>query len=679
MCSHFRWMMRPVVPRRLRRLRGPCEGKTAYDVAAAIIWALGGSALEEVGDFAGVFANLMEKRGGRRFNIVIDALDEASTPVDARAIIAEIVLPIATTCSHLGTQVLLGSRRADAAGDLLRSLGRSQTVIDLDLPEYFTLQDLSDYVLATLQLYGDERPDSPYATMITAQPVAEQIAALSGRNFLVGGLIARSHGLYDASPCPLAEITYTANVGAALDFYLSRMPPMDGDVPAVDLLTALAYAESPGLTLELWQAAVLALTDQHVPILQLARFANGPAASFLIEFGDHDTVRSYRMFHQAVNDSLLRARHRLIQNHIDEKALVRRLCAGVRGSAWHEAPRYLLRSLPGHASRGGMLNRLLRDDEYLLHADLRQSINATSGSVGPLDRDRVKLLSLTPSAAYQPTRLPEVRFFSLTEVLEGLGTSYRKRADGSFTAIWATTSPRAEYLVIEDCAKPVTAICTLRAGGRTLLASASGNAVWISDPVSGELVQLLETLGQVRVICPLNIDGRLFVASGGYRGVQIWDAISGRLIRTLEQPGNVDALCSVVSSRRTVLAAAGESSVWLSDPLTGELLHVLPGGLRESVYIDDKVYLRNSLCVVESTDGILLATAGRDSKVRIWDPGTGDLIHLLEGHCRPVDELCSIPTPDGYGALASAGIDGTIRVWNLDTGQLLQVLEGHTD
>jgi hypothetical protein len=76
--------------------------------------------------------------------------------------------------------------------------------------------------------------------------VARRIAALAQGNFLIAGLIARSHGLHDHTPATAAEITFPASVGAALTIYLQRIPGA-GTVPATDLLTALAYAEAPGL------------------------------------------------------------------------------------------------------------------------------------------------------------------------------------------------------------------------------------------------------------------------------------------------------------------------------------------------------------------------------------------------------------------------------------------------
>ena len=61
---------------------------------------------------------------GRRFNVIIDALDEAASPAQARAIIDQVVLPLAETCSDVGAQVVVGTRRRDDGGDLLGPVRR---------------------------------------------------------------------------------------------------------------------------------------------------------------------------------------------------------------------------------------------------------------------------------------------------------------------------------------------------------------------------------------------------------------------------------------------------------------------------------------------------------------------------------------------------------------------------
>ena len=73
-------------------------------------------------------------------------------------------------------------------------------------------------------------------------------------------------------------------------------------------------------------------------------------------------------------------------------------------------------------------------------------------------------------------------------------------------------------------------------------------------------------------------------------------------------------------------------------------------------------------------DGSLLATAGDDHRVRVWNLGDGKLVHKLEGHndwVRTVDY-----SPDGR-LLASAGNDRQIILWDAATGAQIDVLATH--
>ena len=119
--------------------------------------------------------------------------------------------------------------------------------LDLDDPEYFAEQDLAAYALACLQLAGDERPGNPYADGTSAVPLADRIAAISGRNFLIAGLIARSHGLHDAGTRrPGAASATEATVRTALAGLLIGFPKSPACPPPACLRLS-AFAEAPGL------------------------------------------------------------------------------------------------------------------------------------------------------------------------------------------------------------------------------------------------------------------------------------------------------------------------------------------------------------------------------------------------------------------------------------------------
>jgi hypothetical protein len=118
------------------------KGKTALDVAMEIARAASAPIPERVDDLVPGLRSVLVERAGSRFNLVVDALDEASDPDQVRAVISQVVVPIAATCADVGAQVLVGTRRADGAGALLDVFGPAAVTIDLDEPRYFALDDL---------------------------------------------------------------------------------------------------------------------------------------------------------------------------------------------------------------------------------------------------------------------------------------------------------------------------------------------------------------------------------------------------------------------------------------------------------------------------------------------------------------------------------------------------------
>ena len=70
----------------------------------------------------------------------------------------------------------------------------------------------------------------------------------------------------------------------------------------------------------------------------------------------------------------------------------------------------------------------------------------------------------------------------------------------------------------------------------------------------------------------------------------------------------------------------------------------------------------------------ILASAGDDHTVRLWDVPTGRLLRQLHGHHQRIDALAF--SPDGK-QLASGSCDRTLRLWDIVTGHCLGTLKGH--
>ena len=81
--------------------------------------------------------------------------------------------------------------------------------------------------------------------------------------------------------------------------------------------------------------------------------------------------------------------------------------------------------------------------------------------------------------------------------------------------------------------------------------------------------------------------------------------------------------------------------------------------------------------VAYSPDGKLLASAGDNKQIRLWDAETGKEIKTLEGHTGSVRGLAFVPPAKGKPCtqLVSGSYDRTVRVWNLTSGKEDRVVQ----
>jgi hypothetical protein len=354
----------------------------------------------------------------------------------------------------------------------------------------------------------------------------------------------------------------------------------------------------------------------------------------------------------------------------DERAITRAFATLGRAGSWQHAPEYLLRSLPEHAHAGGLVDELLTDDAYLLHADLRRLDQVTYDVTSPSGRRRAELLRLTPEAI---TAAPAERaaMFSITEALDNLGSTYRaSRWQAPYQPQWAVAQPRTERSTFDNF---TTAVCTVPVDGRVLLASGGARGmVRLWDPQTGEQLAVLEghrNPSLVQAVCAVTVDGRELLASGSSDStVRLWDPQTGEQLAVLEERQHpVQAVCAVTVDGRELLASGGEDgTVRLWDLQTGEQLAVL----------EDHQRLVMSVCTV-TVDGRELLASGDFHTVRLWDPRDSSQLTVLEGHHDYVRTVCAI-TVDGRELLASGDWD-TVRLWDPRNSRLVAVLEGHQD
>jgi WD40 repeat protein len=116
---------------------------------------------------------------------------------------------------------------------------------------------------------------------------------------------------------------------------------------------------------------------------------------------------------------------------------------------------------------------------------------------------------------------------------------------------------------------------------------------------------------------------------------------------------------------RLLASAGADGTVRLWNPATRHLVRTLHASARHGVY-----------AVAFSPDGRLLASADGDGTVRLWNPATGHLLMTLHASAKTTARygVRAVAFSHSGTLLASAGADGTVRLWNPATGHLVNTL-----
>jgi WD40 repeat protein len=166
-------------------------------------------------------------------------------------------------------------------------------------------------------------------------------------------------------------------------------------------------------------------------------------------------------------------------------------------------------------------------------------------------------------------------------------------------------------------------------------------------------------------------DGAVVALAHGPWAVKLFDVATGREVRTLAPLGSpLGGL--VYSPDGKCLYTANHDALVAWDPETGKELRRMPTRRQAG----DRVVSLPTTEVACSPDGKLLATAGMNPTVHVWDAATGAERHAFAGHTNWVAAVAF--HPDGT-RLASASVDTTIKVWDLGVLDRPDRLRGHKD
>lgn len=175
-------------------------------------------------------------------------------------------------------------------------------------------------------------------------------------------------------------------------------------------------------------------------------------------------------------------------------------------------------------------------------------------------------------------------------------------------------------------------------------------------------------------------DGKRLVSLHADRTIRVRDAQTGKL-HGVATGKDAEVACLALSPDGTLLATAGSDKVvtlWeigesSPTPATGS-------GRQRAFRISPQSTLAGHhssvFSLAFSRDGRSLASGSFDQTVRFWSVSDGAAKATLTGHTQAVRAVAF--SPDGR-RLATGGADRVARLWDTSTGQALATLEGHTE
>jgi WD40 repeat protein len=277
---------------------------------------------------------------------------------------------------------------------------------------------------------------------------------------------------------------------------------------------------------------------------------------------------------------------------------------------------------------------------------------------------------LYDALTWEPLRSIKVGAFTLNLAFSPDGVWLAAASRDGFVRLWNLAefhddeNRTMETVKVLDAHKK-GANCVAFSPDSRLLASGGNDAIariW-SLPEASEVNEIVGGTFAIPSIAFTPDGASLAMVNGEV--IRLRDINSGRIVGTLMVSGA--SLYSVAISPDGRLLAAGDNNnlVRLWDPAlayrTGQETYPIA---KDLIGHAGKAGSYQALIwqLAFNPDGSLLASAGGDATVRLWDSFTAEQLAVLYGHTAGVTSLAF--SPDGR-SLASGGLDATLRIWGL--------------
>ncbi|OYQ64428.1 hypothetical protein B9G53_12040 [Pseudanabaena sp. SR411] len=206
--------------------------------------------------------------------------------------------------------------------------------------------------------------------------------------------------------------------------------------------------------------------------------------------------------------------------------------------------------------------------------------------------------------------------------------------------------------------------------GDRLVTGSYDQSVKIWDTETGQCLDTLKKHTNRVWSVAFHPQGNLVVSGGDDHAVKFWELKTGKCTKTLQ--GHSNAVYAIAHSQHNLLASAHEDQTVKLWNINLNSLQDLSSDLQPSQVLrghSDRV-----LSIAFSPNDQILASAGADRTIKLWNPHTGKVLKTLLGHKSWIWGIAF--SPNGQ-FLTSGSYDHTVKVWDIESGECLQTLQGH--
>lgn len=249
------------------------------------------------------------------------------------------------------------------------------------------------------------------------------------------------------------------------------------------------------------------------------------------------------------------------------------------------------------------------------------------------------------------------------------GRTLASGSDDGTIRLWAAHTGEMLTILKGDAKFPEGIRALAFSPDGTTLASAKAEKIWLWNTHTKQLRGILEGHARDVFAIAFSPDGKTIASAGWDWTLRLWNTFTGKPRKIFgEHPSSANTVAFSPDGKTIASANGGLIRMWDTQGASLRLWYARTGE-HLTHYTDhiDQVHR-----VVFSPNGKLLASSGFDSRLRLWDAGTGHHVATLRG-----GGYAAAFSPNGKllaNAYGGDGITGTIGLWDPHTGELRYVL-----